>query len=391
MLHLSHYDYIIGGAGCAGLDFALQLFESGIDSKKVLIIDKQHRESLNYSLSFWTNEKSHWDEVVRKKWNKIQVISENGEVFEDDLQAYTYNFLEGKQMYDYVKDKLSVNSNFHFKSDYINRTIEINQKVWVFCEGSTFTCDYFFDSTNVNIIKDGFIGNKAVYQQFVGFFIETKEDFFNDEVATLMDFRPQQHDYLRFVYTMPFSKTTALIEFTMFTPSLKSFAEVENELQNYLRTQINISGFKITETERGIIEMNRKCQYTVKSSRIIPIGRCANMLKPTTGYAFRKIQNDSKYIVNNIVKRGIPKVRRLCKLRFKIYDSIMLKVLTTNSNLSRIYFEFFKNNNAVNFLRFLDEETNLEKEIKVIKSVKDKSFVRASKIVLLGILKLKLS
>lgn len=379
MSQLKHYDYIIGGAGCAGLDFALKLFEAGVKNKKVLIIDKHHRESLNYSLSFWTNEKSNWDKIVSKNWNKIEIIDNSGEVKVDELQTYKYNFLEGKQMYDYVKDKLSVNSDFIFKSEYINRTIEINQKVWVICEKNTFTCDYFFDSTNVNVKKSGFIGSKPVYQQFVGFFVETKEDFFNDEVATLMDFRPQQHDYLRFVYTMPFSKTKALIEFTMFTPELKSFSEVENELHNFLRTHVNITGFKIANTERGIIEMNRKCKYTIKSSRIIPIGRCANMLKPTSGYAFMKIQKDSSAIVESIVEKGFPKVKRRCKLRFKLYDSIMLKVLTSNKEISKIYFEFFKNNKVIDFLRFLDEETKFIDEFQIMKSVDNKVFVSAIK------------
>lgn len=384
MLHSSHYDYIIGGAGCSGLDFILQLLNKGLKDKRVLIIDKQLRESLNYSLSFWTREKSHWDEVVRKSWSKIEVVKDADEKVEHNLEDYSYNFLEGRQMYDYVKDKLSENSNFSLKNDHINRTVEINQKVWVICESGTYTCDYFFDSTNVNVKKTGFVGSSPVYQQFVGFFIETKEDFFNSEVATLMDFRPQQHDYLRFVYTMPFSKTKALLEFTMFSPSLKSFAEVENELQNYLRTQINISGFKITETERGIIEMNRKCKYLVKSSRIIPIGRCANMLKPTTGYAFKKIQEDSKFLVDSIFEKGFPKVKRRCKLRFKFYDTIMLKVLTSNKNLSQVYYSFFKNNSVKEFLKFLDEETTFKEEYSIMKSVDERIFVEATKRAMFG-------
>ena len=50
--------------------------------------------------------------------------------------------------------------------------------------------------------------------------VETKEPNFNPELATFMDFRVSQKHGTAFIYLMPTSTTTALVEYTLFTEEL---------------------------------------------------------------------------------------------------------------------------------------------------------------------------
>ena len=58
----------------------------------------------------------------------------------------------------------------------------------------------------------------AVLQQhFIGWFIKTKVDTFDDTTATFMDFSVPQKGNTRFMYVLPMDKQTALFEYTLFS------------------------------------------------------------------------------------------------------------------------------------------------------------------------------
>ena len=57
-------------------------------------------------------------------------------------------------------------------------------------------------------------------QHFKGWVIETGKPFFNPAEATMMDFRVHQQHGTTFAYVLPFSTTSALVEYTLFTKEL---------------------------------------------------------------------------------------------------------------------------------------------------------------------------
>ena len=70
------------------------------------------------------------------------------------------------------------------------------------------------------------------------------DDYFNPAEAILMDFRVSQQHGATFVYTMPFSKKSALVEYTLFNEKLLQPAEYDEGLKIIL-----ISTFKYRITE----------------------------------------------------------------------------------------------------------------------------------------------
>ena len=64
-------------------------------------------------------------------------------------------------------------------------------------------------------------------QHFIGWKIKTSEPAFTADKATFMDFSVAQKGNTRFMYVLPFSKTEALIEYTLFSKDLLPEKEYE--------------------------------------------------------------------------------------------------------------------------------------------------------------------
>jgi lycopene beta-cyclase len=93
--------------------------------------------------------------------------------------------------------------------------------------------DKIFDSRtpSYNILQNGV---SHIYQSFVGWMIETKDENINPEAFRFMDFDIDQLDFTQFVYVLPFSKTRALVEVTRFGSQVIITAQAEEILEKYI-------------------------------------------------------------------------------------------------------------------------------------------------------------
>ena len=63
------------------------------------------------------------------------------------------------------------------------------------------------------------IPENSLLQHFIGLEIKTPHPVFDAGVVTLMDFRCDQSRGIHFIYLLPFSADTALVESTLFRPA----------------------------------------------------------------------------------------------------------------------------------------------------------------------------
>ena len=120
------------------------------------------------------------------------------------------------------------------------------------------TADYVFNS--IVFEKDKSATSKNIYQllqHFKGWVIETKEPSFNPDEATFMDFRVGQELGATFVYVLPTTTTSALVEYTFFNDEVLTSEKYDSLLKNYLEKYCKLTSadYTITETEIGVIPM----------------------------------------------------------------------------------------------------------------------------------------
>jgi len=108
------------------------------------------------------------------------------------------------------------------------------------------------------------------------------------------------------------------------------------------------------------------------------IGTKGGRVKPSTGYAFLRIQRDSAAIVQSLVRHDRPFDIPAPRGRFGLHDSILLNIMTHHpDDLKPIFTLMFRNNPVQRIFRFLDETTFLQEEVRFIASLPPWRFLQA--------------
>lgn len=127
------------------------------------------------------------------------------------------------------------------------------------------------------------------FQKFVGLEVELAEPH-GLTGPVIMDATIDQHDGYRFVYTLPFTPTTALIEDTYYAdgPALDRETIVER-IHGYAAGQ----GWRIARTlrdEDGVLPIaiggDIRAHLASLPAGIAPVGMAAGLFHPVTGYSF---------------------------------------------------------------------------------------------------------
>lgn len=368
------YDYIIAGAGCAGLSLLYRILkEPNLQQKNILILDKDNKQNNDRTWCFWEKEKGLFEEIVHARWNTLEFLSTNFEK-KLDIGAYTYKMILGSDFYNFVLNFSKKFSNVTFLQESILNISSGEESAFVKTTSNTYFGEYVFNSTpifNPEINKQN-----SLLQHFTGWVIETEQPFFNDTVGRLMDFRVSQENGATFMYVLPTSKTTALVEYTLFSPEILEKEKYNLELKNYIKNELKIKNYTIKHKEFGIIPMSlAKFQKNPKKN-IINIGTAGGFTKASSGYTFQFIQKDVTNIVCNL-KENKSAVSKL-SFREKVYnwyDATLIEVLLSEKHTGKeIFTIMFQKISTEKILAFLGNESTLLEDITIMKSLPIKSF-----------------
>lgn len=373
---MGNYEYIIAGAGCAGLSLAVHMIRSGkFNDKKILIVDKEEKIKNDRTWCFWETEPGLFEDIVYKKWDLVWFYGEN---FSEKLklQPYQYKLIRGIDFYKYCFDLIRQQKNITVQFGEVQIIIGTKDETSIILNGQKFFGKYIFNS----ILFDKPVLKKNEYwllQHFKGWMIETDNPVFNPSEATLMDFRVSQHYGTAFVYCMPFTVSKALVEYTMFTKDLLRPDQYDEGLKKYIEQFLKTGSYKIEEEEFGIIPMTNH-RFPAHSNNIINIGTAGGQTKASSGYTFRFIQKHSAAITKQLTESEKP-FAALSKGRFHFYDSTLLHILHHNILPGKhIFTNLFKKNKPQQVLRFLDNESSLKDELKIISSLPAFPFLKAA-------------
>jgi Brp/Blh family beta-carotene 15,15'-monooxygenase len=107
-------------------------------------------------------------------------------------------------------------------------------------------------------------------------------------------------------------------------------------------------------------------------------GSSANMIKPTTGYAFHNMAVDANKQVKAIINQQ-PFIREERKKRFIFYDKLLLKILEESPQHGKKIFKNLFNHIATkNVLTFLSEKSSFGKELFIFSKLPILIFLRAA-------------
>jgi lycopene beta-cyclase len=370
--------FIICGGGMSGLSLAYYLQNSKLGNKQIFIIEPQEKNKNDRTWAFWESEKGTFEDILYKKWNFVNFRDASNKIQKLDIGNYQYKLLRGIDFYNFVIAELRKSTNIHFIKDSVISIQDSDEYAIVKTEsGQTYQAEFVFDSTyklKLNIPK-----NHNLLQHFKGLVIRTQKPVFDPTLPEMMDFGVEQYNECRFMYVLPFDEHTAIVEYTLFTEKLLEEKEYDAELKKYITKKLQITDYEVIEDEFGIIPMSDEATNEFPSKHIVRIGTAGGYTNPATGYTFQNTQKRLKAIVEQLEKTGSPVIKTLWfKKRFSFYASVLLNVLEQKRLPAvDIFARLYERNSASQIFKFLDGETNLWEEIKIMNSTKKMNFLAA--------------
>lgn len=377
---MKKYDYIIIGAGCAGLSLLMRLMDDpGFSAKKILLIDKERKESNDRTWCFWERGKGYFENILYKTWSDV-VIKNGSENVSLAMDGYAYKMIRGIDFYEYCFKRLSTAGNIDYKVEQVVGIRKGNGKIFITTSGGGFEtqADFVFNSV---FTQPGINKNKHyLLQHFKGWIVTTRAGIFNPSQALLMDFNVDQKNYpVAFAYVLPVSATQALVEYTVFSEDILTPDAYDSELKKYTEQKLGILEYSVDHTEFGVIPMTNH-QFPLYKDGICHIGAAGGQTKPSTGYTFQFIQKQAAHLASVLVRgENIKPGNALISSRFHLYDSILLNVLSRKKMKgSDVFTRLFQRVPASLVFKFLDNETSFPEEMKILKAMPAGIFLPAA-------------
>ena len=371
------YDYLIAGMGCAGLSLAVHLIRSGLlEDRRLLLIDRDSKQANDRTWCFWETEPGPFEDVVFRRWPKAWFHSEGFSKLLD-LTPYEYKMIRGADFYRHCLDIVRSHPNAEVLQAEVSGFRQESDRAVVSAGGREHDAAFVFNSI---FLKPPSIPNGVhhLLQHFKGWIVKTPGPAFRPDEATLMDFRPSQEHGTTFVYVMPLAADRALVEYTLFSPSLLKDGDYDAGLRAYMDSQLGITEYEVEDTEFGIIPMTNH-RFETRNGRILNLGTAGGQTKASSGFTFRFIQKHTARIVDSLKRQGHPfDVNFPGKARFDWYDSTLLNILSNRTlEGSFVFRQLFRRNSPSTILRFLDNETNPWQEMWLLNTLPQWPFMKA--------------
>jgi lycopene beta-cyclase len=373
---MSQYDYIITGSGASGLMLAYRMAnDSFFDNSSILIIDREKKNSDDRTWCFWENGKGEWDDLLHKSWDKI-VFKSNLYQNTIPLQSYTYKMIRSAKFYKKLWNSIDAKNNISFIEANVVSVLDTSEGTIVETSTGKYHAVKLLNSVDFDQKYTQQEKYPVLLQHFIGWFVETKKNQFDDSAATFMDFTVDQKRNTRFMYVLPVSANKALFEYTLFSKDVLLKEEYEQELQKYLELK-SITDYTIIEKEKGVIPMTSFKFWRDNSKNILNIGTVGGWTKASTGYTFKNTSKQTLQLIS-FLKSDNDFTNYRKKTRFWFYDLLMLDVLANHNHIgSKLFSKLFQRNSLKNIFRFLDEETSFIEDLRIMLSMPPLRFIVA--------------
>lgn len=377
----NRFDIIIAGAGAAGLSLLWRILNSPeLRKENVLVIDKSFEPERNKTWCFWEDLDLPDSDLIYHSWGEL-LVRIGGKTYSGALDNYQYHCLRGDDFGETIMNRARSNPQVQFLEAGIHDFKSEERHAHAYTSEGVFSGKTVFQSVLKPPGFNELAAEISLTQHFLGLEIECNRELFDPVIATFMDFDVPQKNGVTFMYLLPFSEKRALVEYTIFSKDVLDNEEYKTEISNYLvsRYSLKKNEYSVIREESGAIPMDGSRYTNSYCDHVWNIGTVMGLPKPSTGYAFSRIQVHSDSIIKTVENGGdLSTIKPASSYRFRVYDLMILYLLQNETeNAARAFENLFSKNSFDRVLQFLAEETQLFQELSIFSKMPYRPFLRS--------------
>ena len=378
-------DILIVGAGCAGTSLAHHLRRLGYGGT-VTLLDERTSWAREQRWCCWQIPDS-LEHLVARSWAQWQVRDAE-RVARQSGASLGYHQISAPAFYDYFHRQWRQSDQIQLRGGARVLALEENADgVVARTSRGGFRARLAFDARHAGspaLEQLNARGHLHLRQSFVGWIIETARPTFEAQTATLMDFRlnADKTSGVSFAYVLPDSPTRALVESTHFGARELAPAAHERALREYLDAFVlNGASYQIRAREAGALPMASAPLRSRLGARVWAIGVAGGAARPSSGYAFGRIQKQTAQLAQSIVDGTVLQDQSDAGAasKYAVLDEIFLDVMARDAALAeRCFVEMFARVPPAALVRFLSEESSPGDDARLIAALPKRAFLEAS-------------
>jgi lycopene beta-cyclase len=243
---------------------------------------------------FWDVQPHAYRHLVRHQWGSW-AFAGRGVVHRQHSASMPYCHLPSERFYEDALSRIRAapNCTLHLGTT-VDAVTGRPGKVTVGTSGGEVVAAHCFDALGTRgPTWTGAMpapGPGVLCQRFLGWYVEVAEPVFDSSCVTLMDFDVTPNGELRFMYVLPFSPTSALVEDTTIGRHGVPPDASRKEIRGYLRLRHGIDDVTVVREEQSVLPMIPAAKPAEGMSHVVPVGTAAGAVRPSSGYAFIRTQ-----------------------------------------------------------------------------------------------------
>jgi lycopene beta-cyclase len=368
---------IVLGGGCAGLSLASHLCGYGKNIPRTLVLEQRAAYHNDRTWCFWGDDQTPFAKLSAHQWDRVSVTYGHKRTLVDCVKT-PYRMLSSDTFYAYARERIAQNSllSLVLSVGVLSDPVYQNGLWHIETTQGKLSAPMVVDTRPPPLAE---APKALLWQSFYGYEIESSTACFDPFCADLMDFSPSNSDNISFTYTLPISKTRALVEYTVFSVLPLAAVELEALLVQQVTSRTQGSPYKIIRPEYGLLPMgitSRRKMLPDHPSYIFA-GLTAGAGRPSTGYAFQRIQNWAQRC-GAAIATGLPlAAHKQDDYLLRQMDRIFLNVLLHHPRKGpELFFQLFSESKSDGVIRFLSDQASLRDYFAMARSLPALPFIR---------------
>lgn len=349
------FDLIILGGGCAGLSLAARLASASSPDFRTLVVEGRSHYTNDRSWCFWGGRLATGGYTVEHQWRSMRLTS-GALATLVDCGLTPYQMLPAESFYGAALSVISPAQNITLKlgTAVLAAPRKIDGAWRVSTDAGVFSGRMVVDTRPQQLPeRDGAL----LWQSFYGQEIECDTPVFDVACMDLMNFLPADPSCVPFVYVLPMRPTRALVEVTVFGVQPLLPEDLASKLETAVAQRVGGASFRVLRSEHGILPMGLRTRPKNTDRSYVRVGLMAGGARPSTGYAFQRIQRWADACTKSLLAGFLPTQHSPDPAVLQAMDKLFLRVLRANpEQAGALFCALFAKADPSRVIRFLSGE-----------------------------------